>query len=235
MAASLDVEAGLHNELACDPDLAAAAARNGVALRDLRAVPEYLELPLGHAHRRPGVQVVQTVGSDCAIGKMSVALEVDATARARGLGSCFVPTGQTGVAIAGWGIAVDHVKSDFVAGAAESLVDQGAARGDRSSSSSRGRGPFPIPRTRASLSSCCTGVRPTRSRTRRAFPATRLHASAPIGCSTRCFLRSRARRKPRAQRGRANGLLRAGRKPPRCHGLVSAAPSQARGCGRARS
>ena len=130
MAASLDVEAGLHNELAADPGLAAAAARNGVALRDLRAVPESLELPLGRAHRRPGVRVVQTVGSDCAIGKMSVALELEETARARGLGSCFVPTGQTGVAIAGWGIAVDHVISDFIAGAAESLINQGAARGD---------------------------------------------------------------------------------------------------------
>lgn len=130
MAESLDVEAGLHSELARDPKLAAAAERNGVVLRDLRAVPEELELPRGRAHRRSGVRVVHTIGSDCAIGKMSVALELGDTARRRGLRSCFVPTGQTGVAIAGWGIAVDHVVSDFVAGAAESLIDQGAARGD---------------------------------------------------------------------------------------------------------
>jgi uncharacterized NAD-dependent epimerase/dehydratase family protein len=42
----------------------------------------------------------------------------------------FVPTGQTGIAIAGWGIAVDHVVSDYVAGAAERLVREGAERGD---------------------------------------------------------------------------------------------------------
>jgi uncharacterized NAD-dependent epimerase/dehydratase family protein len=42
----------------------------------------------------------------------------------------YVPTGQTGVAIAGWGIAVDHVISDYVAGAAERLVHEGAERGD---------------------------------------------------------------------------------------------------------
>ena len=42
----------------------------------------------------------------------------------------YVPTGQTGVAIAGWGIAVDHVISDYVAGAGERLVKEGAARGD---------------------------------------------------------------------------------------------------------
>ena len=59
---------------------------------------------------------------------MSVTLELDAAARARGLESAFVATGQTGIAIAGWGIAVDHVISDFVAGAAARLVEEGAAR-----------------------------------------------------------------------------------------------------------
>jgi uncharacterized NAD-dependent epimerase/dehydratase family protein len=40
-----------------------------------------------------------------------------------------VPTGQTGIAIAGWGIAVDAVVSDFLAGAAERLVVEGRRRG----------------------------------------------------------------------------------------------------------
>jgi uncharacterized NAD-dependent epimerase/dehydratase family protein len=59
---------------------------------------------------------------------MSVTLELDAAARARGLESAFVPTGQTGIAIAGWGIAVDHVISDFIAGAAFRLIEEGARR-----------------------------------------------------------------------------------------------------------
>ena len=70
-----------------------------------------------------------TVGSDCAIGKMTVSLELDRAAHARGLASRFVPTGQTGIAIAGWGIAVDAVVSDFIAGAAERLVVEGHERG----------------------------------------------------------------------------------------------------------
>ena len=70
-----------------------------------------------------------TVGSDCAIGKKTVALELDLEARRRGLQSVFVPTGQTGIAIAGWGIAVDAVVSDFLAGAAERLVVEGHERG----------------------------------------------------------------------------------------------------------
>jgi uncharacterized NAD-dependent epimerase/dehydratase family protein len=72
---------------------------------------------------------VLTVGSDCAIGKKTVAVELDLEARRRGLRSVFVPTGQTGIAIAGWGIAVDAVVSDFIAGAAERLVVEGVARG----------------------------------------------------------------------------------------------------------
>ncbi len=73
--------------------------------------------------------IVLTVGSDCAIGKKTVAVELDLAARKRGLKSVFVPTGQTGMWIAGWGIAIDAVVSDFLAGAAERLVVEGAERG----------------------------------------------------------------------------------------------------------
>jgi uncharacterized NAD-dependent epimerase/dehydratase family protein len=75
------------------------------------------------------VRTVLTVGSDCAIGKMTVSLELERAALARGLAAAFVPTGQTGIAIAGWGIAVDAVVSDFLAGAAERLVVEGHERG----------------------------------------------------------------------------------------------------------
>ena len=121
----MHVEAGLHTVLSEDPELSAAAASAGVELRDLRAAPPGLSVPPAE---RPDVRVVHTVGSDCAIGKMSVTLELDAAARARGLESAFVATGQTGIAITGWGIAVDHVISDFIAGAAARLVAEGASR-----------------------------------------------------------------------------------------------------------
>jgi uncharacterized NAD-dependent epimerase/dehydratase family protein len=120
-AAGMELEAGLHTELRADPELAHAR------VRDLRAAPADLSVPAGPA-RRPDVRVVHTVGSDCAIGKMSVTLELDAAARARGLESAFVATGQTGIAITGWGIAVDHVISDFISGAAFRLIEEGARR-----------------------------------------------------------------------------------------------------------
>ncbi len=90
--------------------------------------PADLDVPTG-ANLTHGAKVVLTVGSDCAIGKMTVSLELDRAARERGIASEFVPTGQTGIAIAGWGIAVDAVISDFTAGATERLVLEGVERG----------------------------------------------------------------------------------------------------------
>jgi uncharacterized NAD-dependent epimerase/dehydratase family protein len=126
----LDLEAGLHTQLSEDPELRRAAIRAGVALRDLRAAPPDLTVPRGPYSRPDAVTVVHSVGSDTVIGKKVVTLELDRLARERGRRSVYVPTGQTGVAIAGWGIAVDHVISDYVAGAAERLVLDGAERGD---------------------------------------------------------------------------------------------------------
>jgi uncharacterized NAD-dependent epimerase/dehydratase family protein len=126
----LSIESGLHTILSEDPEFAAAAEKSGVTLRDLRLPPPDLGVPRGPNGRRPGVRVVHSVGSDVAIGKKAVTVELDAAARARGMRSVYVPTGQTGIAIAGWGIAVDHVLSDFVSGAAERLVDEGGTRGD---------------------------------------------------------------------------------------------------------
>jgi len=99
-----------------------------VTLTDLRLPPAGLNVPTGENLELPA-RIVLTVGSDCAIGKMTVALELDAEARRRGMKSVFVPTGQTGIAIAGWGLSIDAVISDFVAGAAERLIVEGHRRG----------------------------------------------------------------------------------------------------------
>jgi uncharacterized NAD-dependent epimerase/dehydratase family protein len=126
--AGLDLENGLHEFVSEDTELVELARQHGVELRDLRKPPPGLNVPTG-ANLTHGATSVLTVGSDCAIGKMTVSLELDREARSRGIKSEFVPTGQTGMAIAGWGIAVDAVVSDFIAGAAERLVVEGVERG----------------------------------------------------------------------------------------------------------
>jgi uncharacterized NAD-dependent epimerase/dehydratase family protein len=128
ITAGLDVESGLHEFISDDPELTKLALAHGVELRDLRKPPVGLNVPTG-ANLEVDASIVLTVGSDCAIGKKTVAVELDLEARRRGLASVFVPTGQTGIAIAGWGIAVDAVVSDFLAGAAELLVVEGTRRG----------------------------------------------------------------------------------------------------------
>jgi uncharacterized NAD-dependent epimerase/dehydratase family protein len=128
LVAGLDVESGLHEFLADQPRLVELAREHGRELRDLRRPPDGLNVSSG-ANLDVPADIVLTVGSDCAVGKMTMALEIDLAARRRGIASVFVPTGQTGIAIAGWGIAVDAVVADYLAGAAERLVVEAHRRG----------------------------------------------------------------------------------------------------------
>jgi uncharacterized NAD-dependent epimerase/dehydratase family protein len=127
--AGMEVHSGLHTFLGDDPEFSAAAAANGVRIVDYRRPPERHETAIGRRHA-PGKRVILTVGTDCAIGKMSVALELRKSALAMGNSAVFVPTGQTGMMIDGWGVAVDRVISDFVQGTVEWMVEEAESRGD---------------------------------------------------------------------------------------------------------
>ena len=127
--AGLDIHSGLHQFLGDDPEFAAAAKRSGSQLIDYRRPPDRMETTQGRRHV-PGKRVILTVGTDSAIGKMSVALELVAAARRHGASAVMVPTGQTGMMIEGWGAAVDRLISDFTNGTVEWLVEQAEARGD---------------------------------------------------------------------------------------------------------
>ena len=125
----LDVHSGLHTFLADDREFAEAASAAGVRLVDYRRPPDRHETAVGRLHGA-GKRVILTVGTDCAIGKMSVALELRRAAVAAGRSTSFVATGQTGIMIEGWGVAVDRVISDFVQGTVEDIVAEGERRGD---------------------------------------------------------------------------------------------------------
>jgi uncharacterized NAD-dependent epimerase/dehydratase family protein len=129
IGAGLEIQSGLHTFLGDDPEFSAAAAATGVRIVDYRRPPERHETSIGRRHER-GKRVILTVGTDCAIGKMSVALDLRKAALAAGDSAVFVPTGQTGMMIDGWGVAVDRVISDFVQGTVEWMVEQAEARGD---------------------------------------------------------------------------------------------------------
>jgi uncharacterized NAD-dependent epimerase/dehydratase family protein len=119
--AGLEVVSGLHEFLNEDEEFCTRARLSGATLWDVRRPPERIPLFSGAAYRVPHV-VALAVGSDCAIGKMTVMLELEEAGRVAGAHPEFVATGQTGIMIAGKGIAVDRVISDFVTGASEQLV-----------------------------------------------------------------------------------------------------------------
>ena len=127
--AGLDIHSGLHTFIGDDPEFAAAATARGVEIVDYRRPPARTETAVGRPHA-PGKRVILTVGTDCAIGKMSVALELRKSGLAQGDKVVFVPTGQTGMMIDGWGVAVDRIISDFVQGTVEWMLEEGEARGD---------------------------------------------------------------------------------------------------------
>lgn len=119
--AGLDIVSGLHVFLSDDAELRTAAEKRGITIWDVRLVPDKKRVALLTPHR-PGSHTVLMVGSDCATGKMTVALELDREAQKRGLNSAFVATGQTGIMISGTGLPVDHIISDFIAGMVEEMV-----------------------------------------------------------------------------------------------------------------
>jgi len=111
--AGLEIVSGLHQRLS--PELP------GAKVWDVREPPEDVPLFSGEGFAVEQ-KVALTVGTNSAIGKMTATLEVERAARERGLTAEFVATGQTGIVIAGWGICIDAVVSDFAAGASEQLV-----------------------------------------------------------------------------------------------------------------
>ena len=112
----MDVVSGLHFKLQDIEEIAKAANTSGAALINVRTPPP--ELPIGNGEKRTGNRVLM-VGTDCAVGKKYTALALTRDMQHQNLHAEFRATGQTGIMIAGSGIAVDAVVADFIAGAAE--------------------------------------------------------------------------------------------------------------------
>lgn len=114
--AGFDIVSGLHSRLSENVVLKAAAKESGVRLVDIRVPPK--NLPVASGKKRSGKRVLM-VGTDCAVGKKYSALALDKALKVAGAKSTFRATGQTGIMIAGSGLPIDAVVSDFVSGAAE--------------------------------------------------------------------------------------------------------------------
>jgi uncharacterized NAD-dependent epimerase/dehydratase family protein len=116
----MDVVSGLHDFLAWDDEFVRAAETHGTQLIDVRRNQER------DIARRVGLRDqclrIHTVGHDCSVGKMVVAVELARELQRRGHDAKFLATGQTGIMVADEGVPVDCVVADFVSGAIEKLV-----------------------------------------------------------------------------------------------------------------
>jgi uncharacterized NAD-dependent epimerase/dehydratase family protein len=118
IAAGLDIVSGMHSKLEAVPEIAAAAAKHGRYLHNVRH--SEAKFPVGTGQKRSGKRLL-AVGTDCALGKKYTALALTKAFHDAGHKATFRATGQTGIMISGGGIAMDAVIADFCAGAAETL------------------------------------------------------------------------------------------------------------------
>lgn len=116
--AGLDIVSGMHSPLSGIPELVEAAKQSGRRLIDIRKPPP--GIPAANGKKRSGKRLLM-VGTDCAVGKKYTALALHKAMSEAGLNATFRATGQTGIMIAGGGMPMDAVVSDFLSGAAELL------------------------------------------------------------------------------------------------------------------
>jgi uncharacterized NAD-dependent epimerase/dehydratase family protein len=115
---------GLHELASDDPEIAAAAARTGARIVDIRRPRPVRELRFWTgAIARVRAPRLAVLGTDCSLGKRTTArLVVEACQRA-GLAAEMIYTGQTGWMQGGrWGFVLDSTPNDFVAGELEAAI-----------------------------------------------------------------------------------------------------------------
>ena len=118
LEAGIDIVGGVHTRLNSIPRFKEAAEKSGARLVDIRIPPE--NLPVASGEKRSGFRIL-TVGTDCGLGKKYTALALEKDMKAAGMNADFRASGQTGIMIAGKGIPIDAVITDFISGAAELL------------------------------------------------------------------------------------------------------------------
>ncbi|MFN7171918.1 MAG: DUF1611 domain-containing protein [Fimbriimonadaceae bacterium] len=113
----MNIVNGMHTKLSATFPV----KHEGQWIWDIRTEPQGLGPGTGRAMGLSNQRVL-AVGTDMAVGKMTVALKMHQAAKDRGLRSSFIATGQTGICIAGRGIPLDAIRVDYSAGAVEAEV-----------------------------------------------------------------------------------------------------------------
>ncbi len=126
MMKGMDIISGLHEFFSQDPELSHIAALNGVQIKDVRKPPPLKDLHLYTGQiSQVNVPVIAVLGTDCACGKMTTAVELNKTLNNLGIKSVLVATGQTSLMQgARYGVSTDALISQFMVGEVENSVVQ---------------------------------------------------------------------------------------------------------------
>ena len=117
-----NIFSGMHQFLNDDPEFSALAQKETITINDIRRPPDPPHFPKGSWKKRK-VKVLLIVGTDCNTGKMTTGWEITKRLKSRGKNVRFVGTGQTGIMLGGYGVPVDAVVADFMAGEIEHAID----------------------------------------------------------------------------------------------------------------
>ena len=126
MENGLDIINGLHQFFSEDREFIHTAARNAVQIKDIRKPQKLKDLHVFTGKRSEvTVPVVAVLGTDCACGKRTTAVELNKALNSQGINSVLVATGQSGLMQgAMYGVAIDALVSQFVVGEIENAVVQ---------------------------------------------------------------------------------------------------------------
>ncbi len=126
MQKGMDIINGLHQFFSEDQEFSRMAVQCGIQIKDIRKPPKLEDLHVFTGQvAKVNVPVIAVLGTDCACGKMTTAVELNKALNSLGIKSVMVATGQTSL-MQGfmYGRSIDALISQFVIGEIENAVLQ---------------------------------------------------------------------------------------------------------------
>jgi uncharacterized NAD-dependent epimerase/dehydratase family protein len=126
MEKGMDIINGLHQFFSEDREFVHKAAQNNIQIKDIRKPPKLQDLHVFTGQiAKVNIPVIAILGTDCACGKMTTAMELNNALNHLGIKSVLVATGQTSLMQgAMYGVSIDALISQFVIGEIEHSIIQ---------------------------------------------------------------------------------------------------------------
>ncbi len=126
MEKGMDIINGLHQFFSEDPEFTRTATEYNVEIKDIRKPPALKDSHVFTGQiSKVNIPVIAVLGTDCACGKRTTAVELNKALNNLGLKSVLIATGQTSLMQgAKYGVSMDALISQFAIGELENAVVQ---------------------------------------------------------------------------------------------------------------